>query len=73
MKGFCRQTEAGTKRGLAVARPLSFRRWQGSVRMRWLDSITYSVDESEQNLGESGGQRSLGGRSPCSCKELYRP
>ena len=70
MKDFCKQMEAGTKSGLVVARPLSFRGCQGSVRTRWLDSITYSMDESEQILGDSGGQRSLVCCSPCSCKEL---
>ena len=38
--------------------------------MRWLDSITYSMDvEFEQTLGESGGQRSLACCSPRGCKE----
>ena len=72
MKDFCRHTEAGTKSRLVVARPLSFRGCQGFVRMRLLDSITYSMDESEQILRDSGGQRSLACCSPCSWKELYR-
>ena len=69
MKDFCKQMEAGTKSGLVVARPLSFRGCQGSVRTRWLDSITYSMDESEQILGDSGGQRSLVAYSPRGRKE----
>ena len=33
------------------------KRWQ---RMRWLDSITDTVHEFEQTLGDTGGQRSHG-------------
>ena len=69
MKDFCRQMEAGTKSGLVVARPLSFRGCQGSVRTRWLDSITYSMDESEQILGDSGGQSSVACHSPWGHKQ----
>ena len=31
---------------------------RGQQRMRWLDGITYSVDEFEQALGDSEGQGS---------------
>ena len=38
--------------------------------MRWLDSITDSVNRVEQALGDSGGQGSLACYSPWGCKEL---
>ena len=42
----------------------------GQQRMRWLDSITDSVDvKFEQTLGDSGGQESLVCCSPWGHKE----
>ena len=35
------------------------RRRRGRQRMRWLDSITDSKNESEQTLGDSGGEGNL--------------
>ena len=43
----------------------------GLQRMRWLDSITDSMDdEFEQTLGDTGGQESLACCSPWGCKRL---
>ena len=41
----------------------------GQQRMRWLDSITDSL-ECQQTPGDSGGQGSLACYSPWGCKEL---
>ena len=38
--------------------------------MRWLESITDSVDMSLHTLGDSVGQESLACCSPWDCKEL---
>ena len=46
------------------------RRRRGWQRMRWLDGIIDSMDESEQAPGASEGQRSLACCSPQGCKEL---
>ena len=46
------------------------RRRRGRQRMRWLDGITNSTDESEQVPGDSEGQGSLACCSPWGCKEL---
>ena len=35
------------------------KRRKGQQRMRWLESITDSVDMNLSKLGDSGGQRSL--------------
>ena len=45
------------------------RRRRGQQRMRWLDSITCSMDKFEQTWGDSGGQRSLVGCSPWGHKD----
>ena len=41
----------------------------GGDRMRWLDGITDSVDESEQTPGDSEGRGSLAGCGPWGHKE----
>ena len=41
----------------------------GQQRMRWLDSITDSMDESEETPENSGGQKSLECFSPWGCKQ----
>ena len=46
------------------------RRRRGQQRIRWLDGIIDSVDEFEQALGDSEGQRSLESCSPWGCKEV---
>ena len=43
------------------------REWQ---RMRWLDSITDSMDVNLSKLGDSEGQGNLACYSPQGCKEL---
>ena len=45
------------------------KRRRGQQRMRWLDSVTDSMDEFEQTLGISEGQRSLACYSPWSYKD----
>ena len=40
------------------------RRRSGQQRMKWLDSITDSMHEFEQTLGDGEGQRSLACYSP---------
>ena len=40
------------------------RRRKGQQRMRWLDSITDSMDMNLSRLGDNGEQRSLVGCSP---------
>ena len=37
--------------------------------MRWLESITHSVDLNMRKLGDSEGQRTLARCSPWDCKE----
>ena len=44
------------------------KRRKGQQRMRWLDSITDSLDMNLNNLEDSGRERSLACYSPCSCK-----
>ena len=44
-------------------------RRRGWQRMRWLNSITDSVDMNQQTLGDSEGQRSLSCSSPWNHKE----
>ena len=46
------------------------RRRRGWQRMKWLDSITDSMDMSEQALGVGDGQGSLACYSPWGHKEL---
>jgi len=47
------------------------KRRRGQQKIRWLDSITNSVNnESEQTLGDSDGQGSLVCYSPWDSKEL---
>ena len=45
-------------------------RRRGQQRMRWLDSITNSMDMNLSTLGDSGGQKSLACCSPWDHKEL---
>ena len=45
------------------------RRRRGQQRMRWLDSVTDSVNSFEQTLGDSKGQGSQAGCSPRGFKE----
>ena len=45
------------------------RRRRGRQRMRWLDGVTDSMDESEQTLGDGEGQGSLACCSPWGCKD----
>ena len=45
------------------------RKRRGQQRMRWLEGIIDLVDEFEQTLGDSEGQRSLAFCSPWGCKE----
>ena len=39
--------------------------------MRWLDTTTNSMDEFEQTLGDSGGQRSLACYHPWGLRVRY--
>ena len=45
------------------------KRKRGQLRMRWLDSVTDSVDRNLSILGDSEGQGSLACHSPWACKE----
>ena len=45
------------------------RRRRGQQKMRWLDSITCSMDKFEQTWGDSGGLRSLVDSSPWGHKD----
>ena len=45
-------------------------RRRGQQRMRWLESITDSMDMNLSKLGDSGGQRSLVCYSSWGCIEL---
>ena len=45
-------------------------RRSGQLRMRWLESITDSMDMNLSKLGDSGGQRSLVCYSSWHCTEL---
>ena len=45
------------------------KRRRGRQRMRWLNSITNSMDESEQTPGDSEGQGSVVCCSPWGCKQ----
>ena len=53
-----------------MLRKIEGKRKMGWKRMRWLDSITDSVDMNLSKLGDSGGQRRLACCSPWGYKEL---
>ena len=61
---------AGSLEKTLMLRKIEGRRRRGQQRMRWLDSITDSMDEFVQALRIGDGQGSLACYSPWGCKEL---
>ena len=66
--GYLMQTAGSLEKTLILGKTEGKRRgWQ---RMRWLDSITDSMDMKLNKLEDSGGLGSLVCSSPWGCKEL---
>ena len=52
-------SEGGSLEKTLMLGKIEGKRRTGQQRMRWLESITDSVDMNLSKLGDSGGQRSL--------------
>ena len=52
-------SEGGSLEKTLMLGKIEGKRRKGQQRMRWLESITDSVDMNLSKLGDSGGQRSL--------------